>query len=155
MAMLRVDDEPEVIGYSSGGYTQLTLPLNLFIGGISNLKHVSKNSGAKHFFSGCMRKVIINGRSLAFQSEALAGVNIGDCSELLCSDHGVCPGSDDQINEVINGEHDPERNNQEELSNDIRNNSFGQSSSTLRASDYQEDEASQGDRKYYEMDNDI
>lgn len=79
LGTLRVDDQPEVGGYAMGAYSQLSLPLNLFIGGVSDLKDVSRDSGVTHSFVGCVQKMIVNGRRLMLLEEALSGVNVADC----------------------------------------------------------------------------
>lgn len=79
MGALQVDEQPEVGGYSAGAFTQLSLPLNLFIGGVADMKDVSRDAGIAQSFSGCVQRVNINGRSLNLKAEALSGVNIADC----------------------------------------------------------------------------
>ncbi|XP_074593031.1 pikachurin-like [Brevipalpus obovatus] len=91
---LRVDDEANVIGNSVDGFTQLSLALNLFIGGVTDSKDVSTRADAKYSFSGCIKKVIINGRSLGFH-EALSGVNVVDCYASRRSCENVDPNSPD------------------------------------------------------------
>ncbi|RWS26016.1 pikachurin-like protein [Leptotrombidium deliense] len=77
--ILEVDGQPRVEDYSKGAFTQLYLPLNLFIGGVSDLKDVSQTSDISQSFVGCIQKVMINGRNLLLLEEALSGVNIADC----------------------------------------------------------------------------
>lgn len=91
---LRVDDEVNVIGNSVDGFTQLSLALNLFIGGVTDSKDVSTKADAKYSFSGCIKKVMINGRSLGFH-EALSGVNVVDCYTSKRSCENLNPNSAD------------------------------------------------------------
>lgn len=79
MGTLKLDDQSEVKAFASGGFSQLSLLLNLFIGGVLDKKDVSSKSEITHSFSGCIQKVIINGRSLMFVDEALSGINVVDC----------------------------------------------------------------------------
>ena len=79
MGALQVDDQPEVGGFSAGAFPQLSLPLNLFIGGVSDMKDVSRDAFLTQSFSGCVQKVVLNGRVLNLLSEALFGVNVADC----------------------------------------------------------------------------
>jgi len=76
---LLVDDQALVSGTSSGAFSQLSLPLNLFIGGAADLKDVQRNVLATNLFSGCIQKVVINNRPLLLLEEALSGVNVIDC----------------------------------------------------------------------------
>ena len=79
MGALQVDDQPEVGGYSVGAFTQLSLPLNLFIGGVSDMKDVSRDASLTQSFSGCVQRVVQNGRTINLLEEALFGVNVADC----------------------------------------------------------------------------
>lgn len=80
MGTLQVDDEPEVGGYSPGAFTQLSLPLNLFIGGVSDMKDVSRDASLTQSLDGCVQKLVINGRTVNLLDEALFGVNVADCA---------------------------------------------------------------------------
>ena len=79
MGVLQVDDQPEVGGYSVGAFTQLSLPLNMFIGGVSDMKDVSRDAGLTQSLVGCVQRVVLNGRTLNLLDEALFGVNVADC----------------------------------------------------------------------------
>ena len=57
--LLRVDDQPEVRGVASGSYTQLTLALDLFIGGHRNFDEVPRVVQVKSGLKGCIQKVVI------------------------------------------------------------------------------------------------
>ncbi|XP_015795541.1 pikachurin isoform X2 [Tetranychus urticae] len=88
---LQIDNQPIVSGSSLGGYTQLSLSLNLFLGGVSDVKDVSSNSAISDSFSGCIKKITINGRLLMFLDEVLSGVNVIDCpNRHHCSNHHRC-----------------------------------------------------------------
>jgi pikachurin len=54
---LKVDKQPLVEGMSSGAFTQLTLTLDLFIGGHRNFDEVAKAAWISTSFSGCIQKV--------------------------------------------------------------------------------------------------
>ena len=54
---LKVDDQKEVHGMSKGAYTQLTLSLDLFVGGHRNFDEVAKSADVKVPFKGCVQKV--------------------------------------------------------------------------------------------------
>jgi len=54
---LKVDDQPLIESMSSGAFTQLTLTLDLFIGGHRNFDEVSKAVHMSKSFSGCIQKV--------------------------------------------------------------------------------------------------
>lgn len=52
-----VDNQAAVHGSSSGAYTQLTLDLDLFIGGHRNYDEVNRDTGIEAGFKGCIQKV--------------------------------------------------------------------------------------------------
>lgn len=79
MGTLHVDDQPEVGGYSMGTFTELHLPLNLFIGGVADLKDVARDAALTYSFSGCVEKIVRNGREIDLLQDALHGVNVADC----------------------------------------------------------------------------
>lgn len=54
---LKVDKQPLVESMSSGAFTQLTLTLDLFIGGHRNFDEVAKAAWVTSSFSGCIQKV--------------------------------------------------------------------------------------------------
>ena len=55
---LRVDKSAAVEGMAKGAYNQLTLTLDLFIGGHRNFDEVAKNARLTKAFKGCIQKVI-------------------------------------------------------------------------------------------------
>ena len=54
---LKVDDQRPVRGMSKGSYTQLTLTLDLFIGGHRNFDEVVTTADVSEPFKGCVQKV--------------------------------------------------------------------------------------------------
>ena len=54
---LQVDDQPVVLGASRGAFTQLTLDLDLFVGGHRNFDEVARLAGVDRGFHGCIQKV--------------------------------------------------------------------------------------------------
>ena len=54
---LTVDSQAPVGGLSKGGYTQLTLTLDLFVGGHRNFDEVAKKAQIRTAFRGCVQKV--------------------------------------------------------------------------------------------------
>jgi hypothetical protein len=54
---LRVDGQTPVNGTSSGSFTQLTLALDMFVGGHRNFDEVARNADIGKSFSGCIQKV--------------------------------------------------------------------------------------------------
>ena len=54
---LQVDDQPVVLGTSRGSFTQLTLSLDLFVGGHRNFDEVARLADVQHGFQGCVQKV--------------------------------------------------------------------------------------------------
>ncbi|XP_027198561.2 pikachurin-like [Dermatophagoides pteronyssinus] len=93
--LLRVDDQPVAHGQSLGAFTQLTLPLNLYIGGVTSLNAIHHNVGANRLYHGCIQKVIINGHQLSLLEDVLSGVNIDNCQHTChmirpCQNNGHC-----------------------------------------------------------------
>lgn len=57
--VLEVDDQEKVEALSQGAYTQLTLLLELFVGGHKDFDHLSKHVNISDGFGGCIQKVCI------------------------------------------------------------------------------------------------
>ncbi|XP_073999435.1 EGF like, fibronectin type III and laminin G domains protein pikachurin isoform X2 [Rhodnius prolixus] len=79
LAVLQVDTNPSSQILSPGAFTQLYLPLNLYIGGVPNMDMVSPKVNIRTSFVGCIQKITINNRPLQILAEALAGVNVNNC----------------------------------------------------------------------------
>ncbi|CAH1394296.1 unnamed protein product [Nezara viridula] len=79
LAVLQVDKNPSAQILSPGAFTQLYLPLNIYIGGIPNFDMVSPKVKVRTSFIGCIQKILINNRPLQIFAEALAGVNVDNC----------------------------------------------------------------------------
>jgi len=54
---LQVDDQPVVTGQSRGTFTQLTLTLDLFVGGHRNFDEIAAMADVRESFRGCIQKV--------------------------------------------------------------------------------------------------
>ena len=54
---LQVDDQPVELGASKGAFTQLTLSLDLFVGGHRNFDEVARLASVDRGFHGCIQKV--------------------------------------------------------------------------------------------------
>ena len=55
---VQVDDQPVVLGVSKGAFTQLTLSLDLFVGGHRNFDEVARLANVDRGFHGCVQKVL-------------------------------------------------------------------------------------------------
>jgi len=55
---MRLDGERPVNGTSKGAFTQLTLTLDLFLGGHRNFDEVARNADVSKSFRGCIQKVV-------------------------------------------------------------------------------------------------
>ncbi|KAI9576747.1 hypothetical protein GQX74_010729 [Glossina fuscipes] len=64
---------------SSNGFWHLSLPENLFVGGVNHFDKLPLHLKSKPFLVGCIQRIEINGHSLAIISEALGGTNISNC----------------------------------------------------------------------------
>lgn len=91
---LKVDDQPVANGRSLGAFNQLTLPLNLYLGGVPSLNHIHHNVRASRLFNGCIQRLIINGHRLSLREDVLSGVNIYNCQHSCqknpCLNNGIC-----------------------------------------------------------------
>lgn len=58
LGILRVDKHPYIVGFAPGAFTQLSLDLNLYIGGVPSFKETSPNAAITHNFAGCIQKVV-------------------------------------------------------------------------------------------------
>ncbi|KAL0278979.1 UNVERIFIED_CONTAM: hypothetical protein PYX00_000637 [Menopon gallinae] len=79
LAILQVDNQSPVHALAPGAFTQLSLPQNLYIGGVPNFDMVSPKVKVRTSFVGCIQKVVINDKPLQILAEALAGVNVANC----------------------------------------------------------------------------
>ncbi|XP_054277202.1 pikachurin isoform X2 [Macrosteles quadrilineatus] len=94
LAVLQVDKKPPTQILAPGAFTQLSLPLNLYIGGVPNFDMVSPKVKVRTSFVGCIQKVVINNQPLHILAEALAGVNVDNCPHPCvarpCGEHAHC-----------------------------------------------------------------
>ncbi|KAG1699824.1 Pikachurin [Nymphon striatum] len=92
--LLQVNNQEPVEGLSPGAFTQLSLPLNLHLGGLSDIQHITSHANIKASFTGCIQKVTINNKPLKLTESAVSGVNIDNCDhscvKLPCLHSGVC-----------------------------------------------------------------
>lgn len=56
-AVLQIDDRPSSQATAPGAFTQLSLPQNLYIGGVPNFEMVSPKVRVRTSFVGCIQKV--------------------------------------------------------------------------------------------------
>ncbi|BES90608.1 Laminin G domain [Nesidiocoris tenuis] len=94
LAVLQVNKNPSVQILSPEAFTQLYLPLNLYVGGISNFDIVSPKVKTRTSFVGCIQRLAINYRLVQMLTEALAGVNVNNCAHPCvakpCGDVASC-----------------------------------------------------------------
>ncbi|XP_015907469.1 pikachurin [Parasteatoda tepidariorum] len=92
--ILEVDEQPKVEGTSPGAFTQLSLPLNMYIGGVHDARDVARKAFITESFTGCIQRVIINGKTLKLIDDALSGINVANCLhscvEEPCKNGGYC-----------------------------------------------------------------
>ncbi|XP_074640469.1 pikachurin-like isoform X2 [Tubulanus polymorphus] len=91
---MRINNGGKVTGLSQGPYRQLTLKLNMYIGGHRNYDEVSHHLGMEKSFEGCIQKVVLNSQTLDLVGKAIGGMNIGrcdhPCADAICQNGGVC-----------------------------------------------------------------
>ncbi|KAL1114772.1 hypothetical protein AAG570_007596, partial [Ranatra chinensis] len=94
MAVMQVDKRSSSQVLSPGAFTQLYLPLNMYVGGVPNFDMVSPKVKVRSSFVGCIQKVTINNRLVEMVGEALAGVNVENCGHPCasrpCGETGRC-----------------------------------------------------------------
>ncbi|XP_055847486.1 uncharacterized protein LOC129913052 isoform X2 [Episyrphus balteatus] len=79
LAVLKVDELPEVMTISSNGFWHLSLPHALYLGGVPHSDLLPTIIRHRGFFSGCIQKVKINSRTMSIVGEALGGTNVDNC----------------------------------------------------------------------------
>jgi len=91
---LQVDNETSKEGISQGSFTQLTLTLDMFVGGHRNFDETARKAGVEQAFKGCIQKLTINDKEVKLIGEALSGVNINNCPHPCannpCYNGGLC-----------------------------------------------------------------
>ncbi|XP_064160473.1 basement membrane-specific heparan sulfate proteoglycan core protein-like isoform X1 [Anguilla rostrata] len=92
-----VDGGPPVNGSSQGKFQGLDLNEELYVGGYPNYSLVSKTTGLKSGFVGCIRQLIIQGDEVIFKvlDRSSTGVsNCPTCKDRPCQNGGVCRASE-------------------------------------------------------------
>ncbi|XP_076234057.1 pikachurin [Calliopsis andreniformis] len=79
LASLEVEEDPPQEILAPGAFTQLSLPLNLYLGGAPSTDMYSPKMKTTVSFVGCIQTVILNRREIGILAEALGGVNVGNC----------------------------------------------------------------------------
>ncbi|XP_058065803.1 uncharacterized protein LOC131215432 [Anopheles bellator] len=79
LAVLKIDQLPEVMTVSPNGFWHLSLPHSLYLGGVHNVHTLPMSLRDKGAFAGCIQKVDINDRTISIISEALGGSNVENC----------------------------------------------------------------------------
>ncbi|GAB0093613.1 uncharacterized protein DMENIID0001_087780 [Sergentomyia squamirostris] len=79
LAVMKIDELPEVMTISPNGFWHLSLPHSLFLGGIQNTHILPANLRERGAFVGCIQKMDVNGRPYSIVSEALGGSNVENC----------------------------------------------------------------------------
>ncbi|XP_076762491.1 pikachurin [Xylocopa sonorina] len=79
LASLEVEEDPPQEILAPGAFTQLSLPLNLYLGGAPSTDMYSPKMKTTASFVGCIQTVILNRREIGILAEALGGVNVGNC----------------------------------------------------------------------------
>ncbi|XP_012530210.1 pikachurin [Monomorium pharaonis] len=79
LASLEVEDGPPQEILAPGAFTQLSLPLNLYLGGAPSSDMYSPKMKTTASFVGCIQTIVLNNREMGILAEALGGVNVGNC----------------------------------------------------------------------------
>ncbi|XP_048872622.1 basement membrane-specific heparan sulfate proteoglycan core protein isoform X11 [Brienomyrus brachyistius] len=92
-----VDGQGPINGSSQGKFQGLDLNEELHVGGYPNYSIVSKTTGLKNGFVGCIRQLIIQGDEVIFKDldRSSTGVsNCPTCKDRPCQNGGVCEDSE-------------------------------------------------------------
>ncbi|KAJ8260293.1 hypothetical protein GJAV_G00179310 [Gymnothorax javanicus] len=92
-----VDEEPPVNGSSQGKFQGLDLNEELYVGGYPNYSLISKTTGFKSGFVGCIRQLVVQGDEVIFKvlDRSSTGVsNCPTCKDRPCQNGGVCQDSE-------------------------------------------------------------
>ncbi|XP_014667487.1 PREDICTED: pikachurin-like [Priapulus caudatus] len=93
-AILQIDNQSRVEVLLRGGYTELSLHGDLYIGGTRSKDDITSSLQTLQNFYGCIQKVSINGVRLRLIQSALVGVNVANCLHPCagepCLNGGVC-----------------------------------------------------------------
>ncbi|XP_050441016.1 pikachurin isoform X2 [Adelges cooleyi] len=79
LAVMHMDNQPQVQAMSPGAFTQLSLPLSMYIGGIPDFGVVPPDVKTRASFKGCIQKIVVNEKQLRIVQGALSGANIANC----------------------------------------------------------------------------
>ncbi|XP_050465155.1 pikachurin [Cataglyphis hispanica] len=79
LASLEVEEDPAQEILAPGAFTQLSLPLNLYLGGAPSSDMYSPKMKTTASFVGCIQTIVLNNREMGILAEALGGVNVGNC----------------------------------------------------------------------------
>ncbi|KAH6941303.1 hypothetical protein HPB50_016076 [Hyalomma asiaticum] len=94
LGILTLDGQPRVEAHSPGAFTQLSLPLNLYLGGVPDPKETAVGADVMQSFVGCVQRLTINNRPVRLMQEALSGVNVANCVHPCvtgpCYNGGAC-----------------------------------------------------------------
>ncbi|KAL1481290.1 hypothetical protein MTO96_015726 [Rhipicephalus appendiculatus] len=94
LGTLTIDGQPRVEAHSPGAFTQLSLPLNLYLGGVPDPKETAVGADVMQSFVGCVQRLTINNRPVRLMQEALSGVNVANCVHPCvtgpCYNGGAC-----------------------------------------------------------------
>ncbi|KAK8758655.1 hypothetical protein V5799_003714, partial [Amblyomma americanum] len=94
LGTLVLDGQPRVEAHSPGAFTQLSLPLNLYLGGVPDPRETAVGAGVLQSFVGCVQRLTINNRPMRLMQEALSGVNVANCVHPCvtgpCYNGGAC-----------------------------------------------------------------
>ncbi|KAH7971490.1 hypothetical protein HPB49_024779 [Dermacentor silvarum] len=94
LGTLTLDGQPSVEAHSPGAFTQLSLPLNLYLGGVPDPKETAVGADVMQSFVGCVQRLTINNRPVRLMQEALSGVNVANCVHPCvtgpCYNGGAC-----------------------------------------------------------------
>ncbi|XP_058849388.1 basement membrane-specific heparan sulfate proteoglycan core protein-like isoform X4 [Acipenser ruthenus] len=92
-----VDDHAPVNGSSQGKFQGLDLNEELHVGGYPDFAVISKTTGLKSGFVGCIRQLIIQGDEVIFKDldQSSTGIsNCPTCTDQPCQNGGVCEDSE-------------------------------------------------------------
>ncbi|XP_075928964.1 basement membrane-specific heparan sulfate proteoglycan core protein isoform X5 [Petromyzon marinus] len=95
---LTVNNEAPVVGSSQGKFQGLDLNEEMYVGGVPSFSRVTRITGIKTGFTGCVREMELQGEQVNFLTQPIKSVAVRDCPTCQdgpCQNEGVCHPSEE------------------------------------------------------------
>ncbi|CAM9944593.1 unnamed protein product [Lampetra fluviatilis] len=95
---LTVNNEAPVVGSSQGKFQGLDLNEEMYVGGVPSFSRVTRITGIKTGFTGCVREMELQGEQVNFLTQPIKSVAVRDCPTCQdgpCQNEGACHPSEE------------------------------------------------------------